>query len=53
MLSDKTGKGLDEIKSTLMEKGIEVTDDMTLRAIADKLGVTPKEVYGYFGETTE
>lgn len=53
MLADKTGKSVEDIKVVFRGKGLDVTDDMTLRAIADKLGITPKDVYGLFGENVE
>jgi hypothetical protein len=40
-----TGKDLSVLIEILKKKGIEAGEDTTLRTIADKLGVTPKDVY--------
>jgi hypothetical protein len=43
--AESTGKELSVIIGILKEKGIEATGETTLREIAEKLGVTPRDVY--------
>lgn len=48
-VADKTGKTTAELISILREKGVEATPETSLRLIADKMGVTPKEAYSVLG----
>jgi DNA-binding MarR family transcriptional regulator len=41
----KSGKELSVMIQILKEKGIEANAETSLRTIADKLGVTPRDVY--------
>jgi len=43
--AESTGKELTAIIAILKEKGIEATGETSLREIAEKLGVTPRDVY--------
>ena len=43
--AERTGKDIETLIQILKSKGIEVTGETTLRTIADKLGVTPRDVY--------
>lgn len=40
-----SGKNVEELLRKLKEKGIEATEETTMKTIAEKLGVTPREVY--------
>jgi hypothetical protein len=48
--SEKTGKDIETLVKLLKTKGIEVNGETTLREIADKLGITPREVYNMLTE---
>jgi predicted DNA-binding protein YlxM (UPF0122 family) len=48
--SERTGKDIETLKQILKSKGIEANGETTLRSIADKLGVTPREVYTMLSE---
>jgi len=53
MVSERTGKDLDEIIGLLKARGIDVVPESTLRVIADQLGMTPLEVYNLLGGVTK
>jgi hypothetical protein len=40
-----SGKDMQVLINILKEKGIEANETTTLRSVADKLGLTPREVY--------
>lgn len=48
--SVSTGRDLSVILGILKEKGIEANGETTLRDIADKLGLTPRDVYNMLAE---
>jgi hypothetical protein len=43
--SERIGKDIEILIKILKTKGIEANEETTLRTIADKLGITPREVY--------
>jgi hypothetical protein len=43
--AERSGKNIEILKQILKSKGIEANGETSLRSIADKLGVTPREVY--------
>lgn len=47
MVAEQSGKRLEDLVSILKEKGIEANGETTLRAIADKLGITPRDVNAF------
>jgi len=53
MVSERTGKDLDEIIGLLKARGIDAVPESTLRVIADQLGMTPLEVYNLLGGVTK
>jgi predicted DNA-binding protein YlxM (UPF0122 family) len=40
-----SGKNVEDLLKLLKEKGIEANEETTMKTIADKLGVSPREVY--------
>ena len=48
--AQRTGKDLGTLINTLKKKGIEADGETSLRTIADKLGVTPGDVYNILAE---
>ena len=45
-----SGKYLQSLLKILKDKGIEANETTSLRSIADKLGLTPREVYNFLIE---
>jgi hypothetical protein len=48
--SERTGKDIKTLIQILRLKGIEANEETTLRSIADKLGITPREAYNMLVE---
>jgi len=48
--SERSGKDIETLIQILKSKGIEANEETTLRSIADKLGITPREAYNMLVE---
>jgi DNA-binding MarR family transcriptional regulator len=51
--AESTGKELTAIIAILKEKGIEATGETSLREIAEKMGVTPRDIYTMLAKKKE
>jgi len=45
LTAETTGKSISDLLLILKEKGVEADGETTLRTVADKLGLTPRDVY--------
>ncbi len=50
LTAERTGKDLNILIMILKEKGVEANGETTLRAIADKIGISPHDVYEFLSE---
>jgi len=52
MVSERSGKDLDEIMGLLKARGIDAVPETTVRGLADQMGMTPVEVYNLLAGVT-
>jgi hypothetical protein len=45
MAATGSGKDVNAMLARLREKGVEATAETTMKTVADKLGITPREAY--------